>query len=121
MRSAGRLRRGSLAAALVAVVVLSIAGCSKMASALGQQWIVVSFTPNTTMTTALHVRAACSHIQNVPPLPLPAKHDVLDIMYGVRYDTTNASPAEVSELQVCLQKFSSVQGLLPQDTGSEGS
>jgi hypothetical protein len=99
-----------------------MAGCSKMDSALDQQWIVVNFAPNTTITTALQVRAACSHIPNVPPLPLPAKHDVLDIMYGIRYDTTNASPAEVSQLQVCLNKFSPVvQGVDPEDTGDEGS
>lgn len=118
----GIFRRGSFAVAGVgAAVILAIAGCGRMGSALDQQWIVVNFAPNTTITTALHVRATCSHIQNVPPLPLPAKHNVLDIMYGVRFDTTNASPAEVSELQVCLQKFSSVQGVDPQDAGDEGS
>jgi hypothetical protein len=92
-----------------------------MDSALDQQWIVVNFAPNTTLATVMHVRAACSHIQDTPPLPLPPKRSVLDIMYGVRFDTTNSSPAEVTRLQLCLQKFSSVQGLNPEDVGDEGS
>jgi hypothetical protein len=92
-----------------------------MGSALSQQWIVVNFAPNTTLATVMHVRAECSHVQNAPPLPLPTKHSTLDIMYGVRFDTTNASPANVAELQTCLQKFSSVQGLNPEDVGDEGS
>jgi hypothetical protein len=104
-----------------AAVVLAVAGCGRMASALDQQWIVVNFAPNTTMTTAMHVRAACSHIQNAPPMALPAKRSVLDVMYGIRFDTTNASPAEVAQLQECLQKFGSVQGLDPEDVGDEGS
>lgn len=110
-----------VAAAGGVLVFLAVTGCGRMASALDQQWIVVNFAPNTTMATVLHVRTACSHIQNAPPMPLPAKHSVLDIMYGVRFDTTNASPANVAELQSCLQKFGSVQGVNPEDVGDEGS
>jgi hypothetical protein len=43
------------------------------------------------------------------------------MMYGVRYDTTNSSPANLAELQTCLQKFPSVQGVDPEDVGDEGS
>jgi hypothetical protein len=106
---------------VTAAGALALSGCAKMDSALDQQWIVVNFAPSTTLATALHVRAACSHIQDTPPLPLPAQHTVLNIMYGVRYDTTNSSPAQVTELQLCLQKYSSVQGLDPEDVGDEGS
>lgn len=92
-----------------------------MDSALGKQWIVVNFKPDTSVATALHVRAACSHIQNTPPLTLPAKHSPINIMYGVRYDTTNSSPANVSQLQTCLQKYGSViEGLNPENAGDEG-
>ncbi len=78
--------------------------------------------PSTSVATALHVRAACSHIQNAPPLALPGKLSVINILYGVRYDTTNASPANESQLQTCLQKFGSVvQGLDPENAGDEGS
>ncbi len=114
-------RPGGIPIAVAALAALALTGCSKMDQALDQQWIVVDFAPNTTVSTALHVRAACSHITNVPPMALPKGHSELDIMYGVRYDTTNATPAEQAELQECLQKFSSVQGLDPEDVGDEGS
>jgi hypothetical protein len=73
------------------------------------------------MATALQVRAACSHIPHTPPLPMPAKHTVLNVMDGVVYNTTNSSPAELAELQTCLGKFKSVAGVTPQDTADEGS
>lgn len=115
-------RRGPVAAGAAAVIaLLGITGCAKMDSALDQQWIVVNFSPSTSVAAALHVRAACSHIQNTPPLALPSKLSVPNIMYGVRYDTTNSSPANVAQLQTCLEKFGSVvQGLSPEDTGDAG-
>jgi hypothetical protein len=109
------------AGAIAAASMVCLTGCGQMASALDQQWIVVDFQPNTTVATALHVREACSHIQNTPAMALPPKRSVLDTMYGIRYNTTNSSTAEVAELQECLQKFSSVQGLDPEDVGDEGS
>jgi hypothetical protein len=103
------------------VAVLGLTGCAKMDAALSQQWIVVDFGPNTPAATALHVRTACSHIQNTPPEALPAQHSAATVVYDIRFDTTNSSPANVAELQTCLQKFPSVQGVTPQDTGDEGS
>jgi hypothetical protein len=114
------LLAGAIAAAAGAIALLGITGCAKMDSALDQQWIVVDFNPNTTAATALHVRAACSHVQNTPPLALPGKLTTNNIMYGVRYNTTNSSPANLAQLQTCLQKFGSVQGLDPEDAGDEG-
>jgi hypothetical protein len=101
--------------------LLVLTGCAKMDAALDQQWMVVDFVPNTSVTTALHVRAACSHVQNTPPMALPAQRTAVALMYGVRYDTTNASPANLAELQTCLQRFSAVQGVDPEDAGDEGS
>jgi len=92
-----------------------------MDQALSKQWMQVDFKPDTTITAALQVRAACSHIENTPPLPLPAKHNTLNIMYGIEFDTTNSSPANLAELQTCLAKFRSVLGVNAQDTGEEGS
>jgi hypothetical protein len=118
----GPRRRATAAGAAGAIALLALTGCAKMDNALDKQWMVVSFSPTTSVATALHVRAACSHIQNTPPLALPpGKHSVINIMYGVRYDTTNSSPANLSQLQTCLQKFASVQGVDPEDTGDEGS
>jgi hypothetical protein len=109
-----------MAAAAGAIALIGVTGCAKMDAALNQQWITVQFYPSTSVATALHVRAACSHIQNTPPLALPAKHTPINMMYGVRYNTTNASPANQAQLQSCLQKFKSVQGLNPEDAGDEG-
>lgn len=100
---------------------LALSGCAKMDAALDKQWMTVEFSPQTSAATALHIRAACSHIQNTPPLPLPAGQSELNTMYGVRFNTTNSTPANLAELQVCLQKFKSVLGVDAEDTGDEGS
>ncbi len=101
--------------------LLLLTGCAKMDAALDQQWMVVDFNQGTSVATALHVRAACSHIQNAPPMALPTKRTFISMMYGVRYNTTNASPANLAELQTCLQRFPSVEGVDPEDAGDEGS
>lgn len=99
----------------------TLGGCAKMDSALSQQWMTVHFGPHTTVATALHVRTACSHVQDTPPLALPAKRSVINMMYGIRFDTTNATPADLARLQTCLQQFKSVQGIDPESAGDEGS
>jgi hypothetical protein len=113
--------RIAVPAAVAAIVVAGLAGCGRMGTALSQQWMTVQFSGNATLATELHVRAACSHIQNAPPMALPAKQSVINTMYGVRFDTTNASPANLSQLETCLQQFKSVLGVNPQSAGDEGS
>ena len=103
------------------LLVAGLTGCAKMDQALDKQWMTVDFSPNTTAATALHVRTACSHIADTPPMPLPAKWNTLNVMYGIEYDTTNSSPAELAQLQVCLNKFKSVLGVDNEDAGDEGS
>jgi hypothetical protein len=116
-----RLRIAASGTAAVAFL-LGAAGCAKMDAALSKQWIVVDFNPGTSVATALHVRQACGHIGDTPAMALPpGKPSVLNTMYGVRYDTTNSSPAQLAELQTCLQKFKSVEGMDPEDAGDEGS
>jgi hypothetical protein len=111
----------AVAAAAATMAALSLAGCAKMDQALDKQWMTVDFSPATPAAAALRVRAACSHVANTPALPLPAKASVINVMYGVGYDTTNSSPAELAQLQVCLGKFKSVLGVEPQTAGDEGS
>jgi hypothetical protein len=111
----------SIAAGAAVAAALSVAGCAKMDAALDKQWMTVDFSPSTSEAAAMHVRAACSHIANTPALPLPGKESVLNVMYGVSYNTTNSSPAELAQLQVCLGKFKSVLGVDPENTGDEGS
>ncbi len=109
------------AAAGAGLLLAALAGCGQMGAALSKQWMTVDFNPGTSMATALHVRAACSHIHSAPPIALPAKHSVINIMYGVQYDTTNSSLADLARLQTCLLKFTSVAGVNPQTAGDEGS
>jgi hypothetical protein len=109
-----------MAAAAGAITLIGRTGCAKMDASLNRQWITVDFGPGTSVATELQVRAACSHIQNTPPIALPAKHSVINMMYGVQYNTTNSSPANVTQLTTCLQKFKSVQELDPEDAADEG-
>lgn len=123
-RSASRrrpLRPGALLVAPVLIATVLLAGCAQMDAALGKQWVSVVFGPNTKMVTVLKVRQACSHIPNAVPEPLPKGHSVLDEMNAVRYTTTNASPANLAELQSCLQKFKAVVGINSQDAGDDGT
>ncbi len=123
VRRRGTARRPLIAAAAAAgaVTLIGISGCAQMTAAMDKQWMTVQFSPNTSVATALHVRAACSHIQNTPPMALPAQHSEINTMYGVRYDTTNSTPANLAQLQTCLQKFKAVQGVNPDSAANEGS
>jgi hypothetical protein len=110
-----------MAAAAGAIALIGVTGCAKMDASLNKQWMTVQFNPGTSVATELQVRTACSHIQNTPPIALPAKHSVINMMYAVRYNTTNSSPANEAQLQRCLQKFKSVQSLDAEDVGDEGA
>jgi hypothetical protein len=100
--------------------VLALGGCAKMDADLGKQWVDVTFKPSTSVATIEKVQAACSHIPNVTVQALPRQHTVINLMAGVQFITTNATDANVAELQECVQKFGSVQGFTPGDTGDEG-
>jgi hypothetical protein len=113
--------RSAAGGTAVLALLIGTAGCAKMDAALSKQWIVVDFNPGTSIGTALHVRQACAHVKNTPPMALPASHSVINIMYGIRFDTTNSSPAQLAELQACLGKFKSVQTMDQEDAGDEGS
>jgi hypothetical protein len=112
--------RAAAAATLIAAAALAVAGCGKMDAALGKQWVDVTFKPTTSLQDMEHIRTACSHIPNVHPYPLPRPHTVINLMSGVRYDTTSATDANIARLQLCLQKFSAVQGFTPEDSTDSG-
>jgi hypothetical protein len=116
-----RLRLGAALVAPMLIATVLLAGCAQMDAALGKQWVTVVFGPNTKMATVLKVRQACSHIPNAVPEPLPRGHSVLDEMNSVRYTTTNATPADLAELQSCLRKFKAVVGVNSQDAGDDGT
>ena len=97
-----------------------IAGCAKFDAALGQQWATVDFKANTSEATVLQVRAACSHIPNVQAEALPRQLTAETAQYSVTYRTNNASDANLAQLQQCLQRYPSVEGIDFEDSGSEG-
>jgi hypothetical protein len=103
-----------------AALLGALAGCAKFDAALGQQWMTVNFQPNTPIATELEVRAACSHVPNVHPMALPRKRTATSMVDAVTYVTSNASDANVAQLEICLQKFRSVAGVTPGDTSDEG-
>jgi hypothetical protein len=107
----------AVALAGLSLAGLSLAGCAKMDSALGQQWIVVQFNPNTTVAAARQVTQACSHVPNLRVGPVRPTSANSDIIESVRYNATNATDANMARLQGCLQRFSSVQGVNLLDAG----
>jgi hypothetical protein len=107
-------------AALVAVTVaVGLGGCSKFDSAFGQQWIMVTFAPNTTVATAKRVVTACGHVPNMPLMgkvkPDTGQSGVVD---DVQFNATKATPAQMARLEQCLSKFPAiVQGFTEMDQG----
>ena len=101
----------------IAVGVLAVAGCAKLDKALGQQFIVVQFAPDTTLATARHVTTACSHVPNVRLQPVKPTTAQVNMAYSATYNVTNASAANQARLQVCLAQFRSVQGVTMTEPG----
>lgn len=97
-----------------------LAGCAKFDAALGQQWATVDFKAATPAATVLQVRAACSHVPNVHAKPVPRGVNPAITMYTLTYSTTNASDANLAQLQQCLQHFPSVTGIEFGDAGEDG-
>lgn len=117
-RASGQLAQVRLIRAGAAVVLLlALASCAKFDAALGQQWAVVHFKADTPVATLLKVRTACSHVPNVRAENLPRVRDAANMIYALRYRTSNASDADLAALQVCLQRFPSVAGIDFEDSG----
>jgi hypothetical protein len=108
---AARHRRAAAGAALAGLTVLAAAGCASFDKAFGQQEAVVQFRPQTPNAVRLKVRAACSHLPNAVPEPLPTDHLASDELNDVRYQVSKASDGDLARLQECLQKFPSVTGI----------
>jgi hypothetical protein len=111
----------SLALAITAVaLVAGVSGCAKFDNALGQQWIQVTFAPNTSIATARHVVSECSHIPNLP-LMGRVRQDTGQpgVVDQVNFNSTNATAGEMAQLEQCLSKFPSiVQGFTQMDQGN---
>jgi hypothetical protein len=110
----------SLALAVTALaLVAAVGGCAKFDKEFGQQWVVVTFAPNTSVATARHVASACSHVPNLPVMgKVKADTGEPGVVDEVDFNSTNATDGELSELQQCLQKFPKiVQGFTQMDQG----
>lgn len=113
-----RSRLAPAAAAALAAVALAAAGCASFDRAFGQQEAVVQFQPQTSNAARLKVRAACSHVPQATPEPLPTSRYAA-IEDGVGYRVDNASDGDLARLQQCLQRFKSVVGI--EFNGPDGS
>ncbi|MHB1873895.1 MAG: hypothetical protein ACYCPF_03425 [Streptosporangiaceae bacterium] len=114
-----RRRRRWLAAGAVAAAAAALAGCGRMGAALSQQWIDVQLAPTTTVVTARHIVRTCSHVPNMKPYPIEKTTSYSNLVGVVRFDATNASPADMSRLQTCLQRFPQVQGFTQGQAGGD--
>ncbi len=114
----------SAAVTIVAVIALAagVSGCAKFDAALGQQWIEVTFAPNTSIAAARHITSVCSHIPNVRlEGPVKATTAQPGVVGSVRYGDTNATDAQQTLLQQCLARFpAAVQGFTQMDEGDSG-
>jgi len=93
-----------------------LGGCARLDAALGQQWFTVQLAPNTTLATARHLTAACSHFPGVHPEPVKPTSPGR-IVGSVQFNSTHATVAALARLQVCLQRFHAVQGFTLNEPG----
>ena len=106
-------------AALSVACVLGVTGCAQFNKALGQQQALVTFQNGTSVATRLQVRATCAKVPGVSAIPIPKGVSLSEALDQVEYSVTGASNAELAQLQVCLSKFPSVQGLDYQDASDD--
>ena len=121
-RSCRPARRGRAGAGLAAVglAALTLTGCAKFNEALSQRWVDVSFRAGTTVAQVKQIRSACSHVPNVTAAPIRRDQPTIQIVQGLRFNTTNASDANVAQLQICVSKFPAAVGFDPQDASDSG-
>ncbi len=105
------------AGAAAGALALGIGGCAQFDKALGQQWVEVTFAPNTSVATAKHVTSVCSHVPNLrlagPVKPTTAQAGIVG---SVRYNAVHASDAQLADLEQCLNQFpKTVQGFTEMD------
>ena len=97
---------------MLAALAPAVAGCATFDRTFGKQEAVVQFQPQTPNSVRLKVRAACSHVPQAVPEPLPTDHLASDLaMHDVRYRVDHASDGDLAKLQQCLQRFPSVVGI----------
>ena len=96
---------------MLAALAPAVAGCATFDRTFGKQEAIVQFQPQTPNSVRLKVRAACSHVPQAIPEPLPTDHLASDLASDVRYRVDHASDGNLARLQQCLQRFPSVVGI----------
>ena len=102
-----------------AACCLTASGCASFDKALGQQQMDVYFDENTTVAYKLHVRAACNGLPHVSAQAIATGVPISSAVDVVVYNTTGADDADLARLEVCLNKFSQVQGVDPIDSSDD--
>jgi hypothetical protein len=113
--------RRLLAAGTVIAAAAALAGCSQFDAALGQREAIVTFTDSATLAQRMAVRTACAKPPNVTPQPLPSNMNAPYALAQVIYQINQASNADVADLETCLSKFPTVEGISLQDSSDEGN
>ena len=108
------------AVVLPALIVASVAGCSKFDAALGQQQLTVSFKDGTSNAAKLKIRAACASLPEVHTTPVGNLKQQPYALSQVTYQVDNASNADIARLSECLSKFKSVVGVTVSDSSDDG-
>jgi hypothetical protein len=101
---------------LLAVSMLAVTGCASLDKSLGQQEALISFSPTTSNSVRLQVRAACGKLPNVGETPIAKGVPLSASLSEVIYQINNADPADIARLEECLQKYPSVTGVDIQDS-----
>jgi DMSO/TMAO reductase YedYZ molybdopterin-dependent catalytic subunit len=113
--------RRLLAAGTVIAAAAALAGCSQFDAALGQREAIVTFADSATLAQRMAVRTACAKPPNVTPQPLPSNMNAPYALAQVIYQINQASNADVADLETCLSKFPTVEGISLQDSSDEGN
>ncbi len=105
---------------VLCLVIGVLAGCSRFNAALGQQQAVVSFKDGTTNAERVAIRAACAKTPNISAQRLPDLKKYPYALQQLTYTISNASDAQVAQLEKCLQRFPAVTGVELQNSGDSG-
>ena len=119
--SGGRARRLAGAALAAIASVSALAGCSQFDAALGQRQAVVSFRDGTPVAQKLAVRRTCAKVPAAHPQALPSDLNSPYALQQLTYQISQASDADVAQLEKCLAKFPAVAGVTLQDSSDEGN
>jgi hypothetical protein len=97
-----------------------IAGCSSFDKALGQQQAIVSFKTGATISQRLAVRTTCGKLPAVTITSLPDLKKYPYALEELTFGVSSADDAQLANLQKCLNRFPSVQGISFQDSSDDG-